>query len=142
MILQGHDGKCLGPSRTLALLEGRSRPFLIHIRLHNPKHSGLDHNSRSKFSGQKAVSALPGQAELSTQNGVSSSQQDEPGACQGVNGDGKVVTTFRWPAALAPLDGKEVSVVGEPLFELLFTRGARGTRFPIKSFAVHYAPRE
>ena len=108
------DGGCFGPSRSINAPRNISWPFLHPKKANNSESIGAALRKGVNLTRNSTTPSIFSQADLTTRPESPKSQQNGAASSEGLNGDGKVVTTFRWPAALSPLDGKEVSVVGDP----------------------------
>ena len=109
------DGGCFGPSRSLKAPRNINWPFLHPQRAKTSELIGANLRKGVNLTRNSTTPSIFSQADLATRQEASKPQHNGAAGSEGLNGDGKVVTTFRWPAALSPLDGKEVSVVGDPL---------------------------
>jgi hypothetical protein len=110
--------RCLKPLSTLDRISGQS------IRLLKPVFRESRLSKRVRGVRKCSVSSIPKQAELVRDGKSIESQKDALRVAEGADGGEKVVTTFRWPAAL---DGKDVSVVGNAFFH----------DFPVSNYTGH-----
>ena len=109
------DGGCPGPSRSIKAPRNTNWPFLHPKKAHTSKSIGTALRKGINSTRDLTTPSIFSQADFATRKEAANPQQNGSTSSEGLNGGGKVVTTFRWPAALSPLDGKEVSVVGNPL---------------------------